>query len=292
MKLNDVLIAAITDIAVNGFNSEVNINRWLMRLQNALKNYSVNLPAARSLVEKSMTAAFNTHFFDSKGNPSAKFLERNKGLDAFTLQQLKPKAQRKLQERIAQNANLIVLDRESAIADTLKRFQGWTTGQTAAKQLLTKTQIKEQAKLLIKPVSDAPTDFVPRRRIIDQNNKMIAAVNDVIAEDGGALAMTWHQNYSANPRNAENAGKKNKLDPHKNHAQFDGKTFIRRESWAVKEGLLKKGDLPFLEDLQTFPGQDVYCGCTASYDYSLTALYRIRPDAFTQKGLEKIGKDF
>jgi len=290
MRLESVLTAAITDIAVNGFNSEITINRWLMRLQNALKNYSVNLPAARSLVEKSMTQAFERHFFDSHGNPSGKFLERNKGIDAFTLQRLKPKARSKLQERIVQNASLIVLERDAAVADTLKRFQGWTTGQVAAKQLLTKTQIKEQAKLLIKPISDAPTDFIPRRRAIDQNAKMVAAVNDVIADDGGALAMTWHQNWSANPRNAENAGKKHRLDPDRNHEQFDNKTFIRRESWAVKEGFLKKGDLPFLEDLQVMPGQNVYCGCTASYDYSLTALHRIRPDAFTQKGLERIGK--
>jgi hypothetical protein len=290
MRLESVLTAAITDIAVNGFNSEIAINRWLMQLQNALKNYSANLPAARSLVEKSMTQAFERHFFDAHGNPSGKFLERNKGIDAFTLQRLKPKAQMKLQERIAQNASLIVLDRDAAVADTLKRFQGWTTRQVAAKQLLTKTQIKEQAKLLIKPVTDAPTDFVPRRRIIDQNNKMIASINDTIAEDGQALSMTWHQNWSANPRNAENAGKKHRLDPDRNHEQFDGKTFIRKECWAVKEGLLKKGKLPFLEDLKTFPGLNVYCGCTASYDYSLTALYRIRPDAFTAKGLERIGE--
>lgn len=289
MRLIDILTGAITDIAVNGYNSEATINRWLMSLQNSLKNYSANLPAARSLVEKSMTQAFNQSFFDSKGNPSAKFLQRNRGIDAFTLQRLKPKAQMKLQERIAQNASLIVLDRDAAIADTLKRFQGWTIGQVA-QQAITKTEIKKQAEAILKPVNNAPRDFVPRRRMIDQNAKMVAAVNDVIAEDGGALAMTWHQNWSANPRNAENAGKKDKLSPHKNHEQFDGKTFIRRESWAVKEGLLKKGDLPFLEDLQTFPGHEVYCGCTASYDYSLTALYRIRPDAFTQKGLEKIGK--
>ena len=289
MKLNDILQSAIIDIAVNGFTSDVTVNRWLIRLQNALKNYSVNLPSARSLVEKSMTAEFNRQFFDAKGKPTTKFLERNRGIESFTLQRLRPKAQAKLQERIAQNAALIVLNRDAAIADTLKRFQGWTIGQVS-QQALTKTEIQEQAKEILKPHSEAPNTFIERRRIIDQNAKMVAAVNDVIAEDGGALSLTWHQNYSANPRNAENAGKKHRLDPDRNHEQFDGKTFIRRESWAVKEGLLKKGELPFLEDLNSFPGRPVYCGCTASYDYSLTALYRIRPDAFTQKGLERIGK--
>ena len=283
MKLTDIVASAITDIAVNGYNSEVNISRWLMQIQNALRNYTANLPTARSLVERSMTASFNQHFFDKKGNPTPKFLQLNRGIDAFTLQHLKPKAQSKLQERIVQNAQLIVLDRDAAVADTLKRFQGWTIGQVSAKQLLTKVQVKEQAKLIIKPIGNAPSTFIPRRRIIDQNMKMCASVNDLIADDGGALAMTWHQNWSANPRDKGTSEKTN-------HKQFNGKTYIRRESWAVKEGLLKSGDLPYLEDLGTMPAHEVYCGCTGSYDYSLTALYRIRPDAFTQKGLAKIGR--
>jgi len=282
MRLSDILQSAITDIAVNGYNSEITINRWLMRLQNSLKNYSAGLPQARSLIDKSMTNEFNRQFFDFRGNPTSKFLQRNRGIDAFTLQRLRPKAQAKLQERIIQNANLIVLDRDAAIADTLKRFQGWTVGQVA-KQALTKTDVKEQAETILKPISNSPANFVKRLRVIDQNAKMVAAVNDVIANDGGALAMTWHQNWSANPREKGTSEKTN-------HKQFDGKTFIMRESWAVKEGLLKKGELPFYEDLGTTPGHEVYCGCTASYDYSLTALYRIRPDAFTVKGLKRIGK--
>lgn len=269
MKFDDVLRAAITDILTNGFNSEIQLMTWLMKIQSALQPFRVNLSSSRSLAAKELDKALKQAFSDSS------IAQKHSGINKFTLERLRPNAQRMLEERIKANANLIILRRDIAINDTLSRFSSWAISGA-------KESVLESKKSIKKPIAQA--DYIERRQLIDQGHKLNAAINESIAKDGGAIAMTWYQHWTANPREKGH-------DAQSNHKQFNGKTYIIKDSWAVRDGLLTAGNLDYLEDIGTMPSQEINCVCTGVYIYSMTSLYRKRPDAFTQKALKQMGKE-
>ncbi len=192
------------------------------------------------------------------------------GVDDFTLEKVRPKLRAEFDRRKAAASDLIRLNREASIQRTLQLFLGWATSIPAGgSAVATRAEARRAIK---KRVSALP--FEERRVIIDQGHKLSAAINDIIAKDGGAIAAIWHHvdeiGYDARPI----------------HAARDGKIFIVRDNWALRDGLMKPAGARFTDDIEQ-PGEFVYCRCTYEYLYNLRDL----PDRMlTARGRAKLAQ--
>jgi len=115
--------------------------------------------------------------------------------------------------------------------------------------------------------------YKERRVAIDQGHKLAAAISEVQAYSNHAIALTWRHHFSKNPR--------------EDHQEMDGETFVYPESWAVREGLVRKQNL--VSNLPVMPAQAINCRCTADHVYTLRELYRRAPHLLTKKGLKLLG---
>lgn len=160
-----------------------------------------------------------------------------------------------LDRRIMASANLIKLNREEAISNTLRRFQGWATsipigGSDAVDRREEKAYIKKGISGL---------DFKERRVVIDQTHKLISSLNDIVATNNGAIAAEWHSSW----RQAN-------YDYRKDHKERDQVVYMIKDSWADKKGLIKP--INGYTDSITQPGEEVYCRCSYRYIYLLRDL--------------------
>jgi len=119
--------------------------------------------------------------------------------------------------------------------------------------------------------------YKERRVAIDQGHKLAAAIASVNAQSNSAIAFTWRQHFTKNPR--------------ERHTELDGEVFPIKNSWAYEQGLIQgaKGKYKFVEDLPSQPAEEVYCRCTADYVFNLRELYRRAPHLLTAKGLAVLG---
>jgi hypothetical protein len=90
-----------------------------------------------------------------------------------------------------------------------------------------------------------------------------------VAHGSGAIAAIWHDRgehdhgYNARPA----------------HLARSGKLFFIRDSWAMTEGLVKRGG-PYTDE-QEQPAELPYCSCTFEY---MTSPGRIPEEFLTAKG--------
>jgi hypothetical protein len=194
---------------------------------------------------------------------------RMSGISRFTLDRIKPELRRELSARIAASANLIKLNRERAISDTLRRFSGWASSvPVGGSKAVEKSEVKQVVR---KALAGLP--FVERRVLIDQGHKFTASVNSTVAIGGGALAAEWKSNWRQGGYNYR-----------KDHKERDGHIYLIRGSWAEKAGLVKPGDAGYSDEI-TQPAEEVYCRCHFKFVFSLRKL----PDnMLTAKGRESL----
>ena len=261
----EVLAAAVRDIIDHGYDSAERIALWLQAIREA---------AARSLTPE--------HVLVRELNSTLRAIYRDKierggilrmhpGVERFTLAQVAPRLRAELDRRILASASLIKMYRIDMINDTLQRFSGWATsipvgGTDAVKRRMVKEAIR-------KPLASLP--FRERRCVIDQSHKFVANLNNILASDGGAIALIWHShfrelNYNFRP----------------DHKARDGNVYLLRDSWAQKAGLVKPGDAGYYDQI-TAVGEEVFCRCWAQYLYSLS---RLPIDMLTENGRETLAR--
>lgn len=258
-SFQDVLNAAIADIADHGFDSMERIDRWTAALKAAAEQ---SFPDPRS-VEQQVRDGLTTIYrrLVERGG----IYRHNPGVQRYTIERLRPALRNELDRRILASANLIKLNRSASIEKTLQRFQGWSTsipkGGVPAKQ---KAGVKDDVR---KSMRSLP--FEERRVLIDQGHKLIASINDVVASDGGAIALIWRSNW-----------RQPGYDYREPHKERDGRVYLIRDSWAHKAGLVKKGTNPYYDEI-TAVAQEPFCRCYAVYIFSLSEL---PVDMLTAKG--------
>lgn len=186
-------------------------------------------------------------------------------LSPLTLRQVKPDLRAELDRRIAASVNLIRLNRERTVDQTLQRFSGWVTSMPPGG--VEKTAKKGQTvAALSKPAQQL--SFEARRLAIDQGHKLAANVRYILAVQAGAIALRWHSDwrrpgYRYRPQ----------------HKERDERIYLLRDSWALRQGLIKP--VYGYYDEITAAGEEPYCSCQAYPLYSPSDL----PDAFlTRKG--------
>ncbi len=267
----EVVAAAIKDIAKHGYDSQERIDYWRKILEQAAAASFPSMADVERDIRKTMTLAY--YRLVTKGG----LLRRMPQIKAYTLQRLSPQLQAELNRRIMASVDLIKLNRPVAIAKTLQRFSGWATSvpeggfpSDVRKGTYKFVDVKSDVQ---KAMTSLP--FEERRVIIDQNAKLISAINSTVAEAGGAIAAIWQshkaqKNYDGRPE----------------HNKRDGKMFLLRDSWAIEKGLVKRGAGDYTDSVEQ-PGEFVFCRCSWIYIFNVRDL---PADWLTKKGEEALAE--
>lgn len=267
----ETVAAAIKDFAKHGYDSQERLEYWRRLIEQAAASAFVSMDEVERDVRKTMTLAY--HRMVTRGG----LLRRMPEISAYTIQKLTPALQSELNRRIISSIDLIRLNRPVAIAKTVQRFSGWATSvpeggfpSDVRKGTYKYVDIKSDVQ---KSMTSLP--FEERRVIIDQNAKLISAINTTVAEAGGAIAAIWqshkHQKgYDGRPK----------------HNERDGSMFLVRDSWVIEKGLVKRGAGEYTDSIEQ-PGEFVFCRCSWIYIFNLRDL---PADWLTKKGTETLAE--
>lgn len=262
MTFFELITAAIADINKHGYDSQERLNKWTDEL---IKSLNLTLTPTSSLDETLRRHLSKTYERMIQGGQLIKI---HPGVSVYDLNRVKPRLHAELQRRIMASAHLIKMNRNDAINTTVQRFAGWATSIPSGGTKM--TDVNEIKNSLSKSLKQLP--YNERRVMIDQSHKFVGALNDIVAEDQGAIAAKWRSHW-------RQPGYQFRED----HKDRDGRYYAIKDSWAVKQGLINKG-AGFTDDM-TIPGEEIFCRCAYSYVYSLRKL----PDEMlTRKGREKL----
>lgn len=243
-----VLNDAIADLMEHGFDSQERLEQWLERIHLAARASLI----PEDVLQRELTDALARTYHRSVNG----LIRAHKGIGEFTLQSIKPKLRAELDRRILASASLIKLNREASVQNTLQRFAGWATsipigGTEMAQRREVSTQVRR---------SIAGLPFEERRVVIDQGHKLIAAVNEIVATDGGAIAAIWRHareggGYQARPE----------------HESRNTHIFVIRGNWALQAGFMRLAGRQYTDQIEA-PGELIYCRCQYQYLYNLRDL--------------------
>lgn len=263
MKFQQVISDAIADIEKHGFDSQARIDGWMDRIAAAARAELTPEPKLQAILSASLASIYR------RGVERGGILKMHVGISRFTVDQLKPRLRAELDRRIMASAQLIKLNREQSIAKTLQRFSGWSTSVPAGgSRVVDKPEVKDDLKKALRSLP-----YEERRVAIDQGHKLLSAINDIIATDGGAIAGEWHSHF-----------RQPGYDYRPDHKERDSKFYLLRGNWAQEKGLVKPVPAGYTDNI-TQPGEEPFCRCNYRYIYSLRAL----PDEMlTAKGRESL----
>lgn len=256
-QFTDVLRDAVADIALHGYDDRARVDGWLRRLRDAAKASLVPETELERRLVQALGGTYRLHM--------RRIEKRHRGMDRFTVASITPALQVELNKRIVASANLISLNRDESIQRTLKRFEGWATAiPKGGRRNIAKSETTEELRKYF-----ASLPFEERRVVTDQGHKLIAALDNIIATDGKALAAVWHSHW-------REAGYDYRID----HKGLDSRVFVTRDNWALKQGLMKTSGKFYTDQIEQ-PAQLPFCRCYYTYLYALGDL---PDDMLTAKG--------
>ena len=124
-----------------------------------------------------------------------------------------------------------------------------------------------------KALSQLP--FEERRVAIDQSAKLVSSISNIVAVDGGAIAVQWNSHWRDASYNFR-----------PDHKARDGKVYAIKGNWAIEKGLMKAGPNGYYEDDELF-AEAPFCRCFGSYIY---AIRRLPDDMLTEKGRQSLAE--
>jgi hypothetical protein len=255
----EVLTAAVRDISENGYDDVARLDDWLRKLRLAA---IADLPSPEE-IQSRMQLAMQTVFDRTFSKSST--LKYHPGVPTFTAERLKPFAREELDRRIRASTQLIKLNREQAIDKTLQRFSGWATSiPDQGSRIVDKIDVKEH---IAKPIQQVK--YEARRCSIDQGAKLVAAINEVVAQQNGVIAYRWRSRW-----------KQPGYDYREDHKERDQLIYLVRGSWAQDQGLVKRGAAGYYDEV-TAAAQEPFCQC---YVVALYALRDLPEEMLTGKG--------
>lgn len=258
-----VLNEAIADMIEHGFDSTQRLAYWLRVLRETLTRSFVPRAKLENMMREALRAIWQ------KQVEQGQILNWHPGVERFTLANVKPKLRDELDKRISASADLIRLNRDEQIEATMRRFSGWASSIPAGGAAEPdKAGARETIKRGI-----AGLPFTERRVIIDQGHKLTSAINDIVANEAGAIAGMWHSHW-----------RQPGYDYREDHKERDEKVYLVRDSWADDAGLVKPGPNGYTDAI-TQPGEEVFCRCFYEYIY---ALRDMPDDMITAKGKAKL----
>lgn len=261
----ETLSEALTHFAKTGYVSQTELEDWTTRLRLSLKFNLKPMPDMEKYVRKVMENTYNKLVLQNGITKQSQFVSR------FTIDKIKPELHSELNRRILASTSLIKLNRDQCVEMVLRRFQGWATAQPPGGSKVGSKDKGKAKREISTPYQRLP--FQERRVVIDQNHKLSATINDLVAVSGGAIAAVWHSHV-------DQPG----YDYRVTHAERNDKFYLIRNSWAQQKGLVKPGKAGYTDEI-TQPGEEVYCRCYYRYIYSLN---RLPEEMLTKKGQASI----
>lgn len=264
MTFYRLITEAVDDIMRNGY-SRKRMEAWLEKIGTSAQASLTPIETLERALQLRLTKVF------ARATADKTLMRVHKGVSHYTLAAIKPKLHTLLEERIRASADLIKLHREESMARTLSRFAGWASsvppGGTEVGQ---RTKVR---KTIRKAVAGLP--YEERRVIIDQGHKLVASINEVVAVDGGAVAMRWHSHW----REAN-------YDYRPKHKDRDEKIYVVRGNWMLRDGLMKLAGHQYTDEI-TQVAEEPFCRCYAEYLYSPRDLPVVM---LTEKGKAKLAE--
>ena len=264
----DILTMAINDVADKGYQAPEQVDYWAEQLRLAAERTLRPMAEVERMVQDAMAAIYQ------RSITNLGVLKHHPGVSAYTLEMIKPQLRQELSNRVAASIDLIRLNRPAAIEKQQARFRGWATsvppGGTpkTGKAKLDKVETKDEIRKSLKSL-----DYNSRRVLIDQGQKLFAAINTTVAVNGGAIGAIWHSHKAQRGYNGR-----------PDHDARDGKVFLVRGSWADQAGLVKAGADGYTDSIEQ-PAEFVFCKCFYQFLYSLRSL---PTNLLTKKGEEAL----
>jgi hypothetical protein len=260
-----VVSAAVDDLAEHGFDSAERVARWVQAIRDAAKSSLV----PESVMDDQIRRSFGTMY--ARLVDRAQLLKWHPGAPRFTLEKVRPQLRAELDRRMMASRELIKLNRARAVEETIQRFAGWATSvPPGGSDASDKTEARQTVR---KALAQMP--FVDRRLATDQGHKFVANLNNILATDGGALALIWNSNW-------RQPGYQYRPD----HKERDGNIYVMRDNWALERGLMKLAGRKYYDEI-TSVGEEISCRCFATYVYTLR---RLPDDMLTDKGRAELDR--
>jgi len=257
-----LLIEGLRKFAAEGYRSESDLQEWMQRLQAALE---IELPSDEESKAALARILESVYARDMRTG----IAKRVPGVSRYTLSRVAPHLRAELDRRVWAGADLIKLRKRAATQQSLQRFAGWTTSvPPGGFPRIPKDDLRDVAREIGMPV--ATLKYERRRLAIDQGHKLSAAVAHVVAEGEGAIAGIWHDRGESD----------HSYDARPEHLARSGKFFLVRDSWAIEQGLIKRGSAKYTDEI-TEPAFEVYCSCW--YEW-VTTPHDLPEDMLTAKG--------
>lgn len=253
-----VLSDAIEDIIEHGYDSAARIAYWSAKLKDAAERTLKPQTEMEAMLRETLASTYK-RMVDNGG-----LVRMHPGVARWTIEKVRPALRAELDRRILASADLIRLNKKAAVEKTLHRFAGWSTsipaGGTEA------SSKRAEAAKIRKPL--AQVKFEERRVLIDQGHKLTSSLNSIVATDGGAIGGVWRSNWRQPNYNYR-----------EDHKERDGLFYAVDGSWAVEQGLIRKGE-DYTKNI-TQPAEEPFCRCFYRYVY---ALRDVPPEYLTAKG--------
>lgn len=261
----EVVTAAIKEFEEFGFDSAERLAYWTDRIRRAAIESLTPEHVLEDTLKKTLSGIYKRMVDDGQ------ILKTHIGISRFTVDRLKPKLRTELDRRMMVSRSLIKLNREQMVEKTVQRFAGWASSVPAGGSRAIET--KDVKVNIRKALTSLP--FEERRCVIDQSHKFVASLHEIVATDGGAIAMRWNSKW-------RQPGYSYRVD----HKERDKKVYLLRSSWAKEKGLVKPGPDGYYDDI-TKVGQEVFCSCFATWIYNVRDLPDDMITAAGKKSLEE-----
>lgn len=258
-----VVTDAVRYFEEHGFQSAEELQMWTERIRLAAAETLTPENVLNDELTRALSGIYKRLIDDGQ------ILKAHKGIERFTIDRLKPHLRTELDRRLMVSRNLIKLNRKQMLEKTAQRFAGWASSVPAGGSRA--VDVKDTKDNIRKALTSLP--FEERRCVIDQSAKFVASLNDIIATDGGAIAMRWNSQW-----------KRPGYQYRKDHKERDQLIYLLRASWAKEKGLVKPGSAGYYDDI-TKVAEEVFCSCYATWIYNLRDL---PDDMLTVKGREAL----
>jgi hypothetical protein len=261
---DEILTMAVADLTDHGFDSAGRVEYWSKMLQEAAERVAGSSHMREEALRRGLETIYRR--LVERGG----LAKRHRGVARFVLERVRPSLRAELDRRIYAAADLIKLNKERAVEQTLQRLKGWATSVPAGgSDVVDKREVKENVK---RALGSLP--FEERRVVIDQGHKLASSLSDILAREGGALAGIWHSHWRQSGYNYR-----------EDHRERDGVVYVVRGNWALARGLMKAPN-GYTDEIEQ-PGEFVYCRCYYQWIYALRDLPR---DMLTQRGIDELAR--
>jgi len=265
-KFDEVLKEAVAHFSDKGYTSDSDLKIWIARLTSAMDEALEPTHVANQKMRIALSGVYEKMV--TRGGA----IKYHEGIKKGTVERLSGRARLELNKRIFV-ANEVISNRRLELkAKMLASFSGWIS--SIPNESVISAAERRDIELTIKaPVKQYGMSV--RNVQIDQSTKLTAAINRVVADDGGAIAVEWHSDW-------QRAG----YNYRPSHKARDRKVYMLPNTWAVKEGLVKPGANGVYGKDITEAAEEPNCQCHVIFIYNIK---RLPEDMLTSAGKRVVG---